>query len=112
LAQPIGISVFSATQKAAAACDPPGITFHPAGKDAISYDFVPGSAALVEDSGDDDEAGRYGHCLANRQGSAAAIRRNRPRAQESDPDRARLPDQHERHGRARTKREVMLHGIA
>ena len=31
------------------------IAFHPAGTDAISYDIVPGSALLVEDSGDDDE---------------------------------------------------------
>jgi hypothetical protein len=34
--------------------DPLRITFHPAGKDAISYDFVPGSAVLIEDTGDDD----------------------------------------------------------
>jgi hypothetical protein len=31
------------------------ITFHPAGKDAVSFDIVPGSAVLVEDSGDDEE---------------------------------------------------------
>lgn len=44
------------------ACAPPDwqreplrISFHPAGKDAVSYDFVPGSAMLVEDSGDEDE---------------------------------------------------------
>jgi hypothetical protein len=36
--------------------EPLRISFHPAGKDAVSYDFIPGSAVLVEDSGDDDEA--------------------------------------------------------
>jgi hypothetical protein len=35
--------------------EPLRITFHPAGKDAVSYDIVPGSAVLVEDSGDDAE---------------------------------------------------------
>jgi hypothetical protein len=34
--------------------EPLKITFHPAGKDAVSYDLVPGSAVLVEDA--DDEA--------------------------------------------------------
>jgi hypothetical protein len=34
--------------------DPLRITFHPAGKDAVSYNFVPGSVVLVEDSGDDE----------------------------------------------------------
>jgi hypothetical protein len=34
--------------------EPLRITFHPAGKDAVSYDVVPGSAVLVEDT--DDEA--------------------------------------------------------
>lgn len=33
--------------------DPIRITFHATGKDAVSYDIVPGSAVLVEDSGDD-----------------------------------------------------------
>jgi hypothetical protein len=44
------------------ACDAPDwqreplrITFHPSGKDAVSYDLLPGSAVLVEDSGDDAE---------------------------------------------------------
>lgn len=32
--------------------EPLRITFHPAGRDAVSYDFVPGSALLVEDSGE------------------------------------------------------------
>ncbi len=31
--------------------EPLRITFHPAGKDAASYDFVPGSAVMVEDYG-------------------------------------------------------------
>jgi hypothetical protein len=31
------------------------ITFHPSGSDAVSYDIVPGSAVLVEDSGDEEE---------------------------------------------------------
>ena len=35
--------------------EPLRITFHPAGKDAVSFDIVPGSAVLVEDSGDDAE---------------------------------------------------------
>ena len=56
------ISPFSAVQQTAPPCEPPDwqrdplrITFRPAGKDAVSYDFIPGSAVLVEDSGDDDE---------------------------------------------------------
>ena len=59
------ISAFNAAQLTTPACDPPEwqrdplrITFHPTGRDAVSYDFVPGSAVLVEDSGDDaDTAG-------------------------------------------------------
>jgi len=35
--------------------EPLRITFHPTGKDAASFDIVPGSAALVEDSDDDGE---------------------------------------------------------
>lgn len=35
--------------------EPLRITFHPTGKDAVSYDIVPGSAVLVEDSGDEPE---------------------------------------------------------
>ncbi len=35
--------------------DPMRITFNPAGKDAVSYGIVPGSAVLVEDSDDEDE---------------------------------------------------------
>jgi hypothetical protein len=33
--------------------DPLRVTFHPGGKDAVSFEIVPGSAVLVEDSGDD-----------------------------------------------------------
>ena len=36
--------------------EPLRITFHPAAKDAVSFDLVPGSAVLVEDSGDEAEA--------------------------------------------------------
>ena len=53
-------SVFNVAQQTAPPCEPPDwqreplrITFRLAGKDAVSYDFVPGSAMLVEDSGDD-----------------------------------------------------------
>jgi hypothetical protein len=35
--------------------EPLRITFHPTGKDAVSFDIVPGSAVLVEDSGDEPE---------------------------------------------------------
>jgi len=35
--------------------EPLRITFHPTGKGDLSYDIVPGSAVLVEDSGDDSE---------------------------------------------------------
>jgi hypothetical protein len=35
--------------------EPLRVTFHPTGKDALSFDIVPGSAVLVEDSGDDAE---------------------------------------------------------
>jgi hypothetical protein len=44
-------------------CEPPEwqreplrVTFHPAGGDAASFEVVPGSAVLVEDSGDDADA--------------------------------------------------------
>ena len=36
--------------------DPMRITFHAAGQDAVTYDFVPGSAVLVEDEGDEPGA--------------------------------------------------------
>lgn len=35
--------------------EPLRISFHPAGKDAVSYDFVPGSAVMVEDTGDEED---------------------------------------------------------
>jgi hypothetical protein len=35
--------------------EPLRITFHLAGKDPVSFDIVPGSAVLVEDSGDEAE---------------------------------------------------------
>jgi hypothetical protein len=35
--------------------EPLRITFHAAGKDAVSFDVVPGSAVLVEDAGDEPE---------------------------------------------------------
>ena len=35
--------------------EPLRITFHPAGKDPVGFDIVPGSAVLVEDSGDEPE---------------------------------------------------------
>jgi hypothetical protein len=35
--------------------EPLRVSFHPAGKDAVSFDIVPGSAVLVEDSADDAE---------------------------------------------------------
>jgi hypothetical protein len=35
--------------------EPLRITFHPAGRDAVGFDVVPGSAVLVEDAGDEAE---------------------------------------------------------
>lgn len=35
--------------------EPMRVTFHPTGKDAVSFEIVPGSAVLVEESGDDAE---------------------------------------------------------
>ncbi len=35
--------------------DPLRVAFHPTGRDAVSYDLAPGSAVLVEDTGDEDE---------------------------------------------------------
>jgi hypothetical protein len=40
--------------------DPLRVTFHPAGKDAVSYNMVPGSAVLVEDDGDEPETAQPG----------------------------------------------------
>lgn len=36
--------------------EPLKVTFHPTGKDAASFDVIPGSAVLVEDAGDEPEA--------------------------------------------------------
>jgi len=56
------LSPFNGDDRADPACsaaewqrEPLRVTFHPAGKDAVSYDIVPGSAVLVEDASDDDE---------------------------------------------------------
>jgi hypothetical protein len=35
--------------------EPLRVTFHPTGKEPVSYDIVPGSAVLVEDAGDEAE---------------------------------------------------------
>ena len=35
--------------------DPLAVTFHPAGRDAANFTLAPGSAVIVEDSGDDSE---------------------------------------------------------
>jgi hypothetical protein len=54
------LAAFDAEDSPAPACaapdwqrEPLKITFHPAGRDAVSYDVVPGSAVLVEDSDDE-----------------------------------------------------------
>jgi hypothetical protein len=56
------LDAFDPESHAAPACGQPDwqreplrINFHPAGKDAVSFEIVPGSAVLVEDSGDDAE---------------------------------------------------------
>jgi len=56
------LAAFDPENPSGPACAPPDwqreplrISFHPTGKDAVSYDFVPGSAMLVEDSGDEEE---------------------------------------------------------
>ena len=53
------LSAFDPASHADPACgvpdwqrEPLRVTFHPAGKDAVSYNIVPGSAVLVEESGD------------------------------------------------------------
>jgi hypothetical protein len=38
--------------------EPLKATFHPTGKDAVSFEVIPGSAVLVEDAGDEAEAGK------------------------------------------------------
>ncbi len=57
------LEAFDAARPAAAVCGPPEwrrdparVTFHPSGKDPVSYDIVPGSAVLVEDDGVDADA--------------------------------------------------------
>ena len=57
------LAAFDPSEHADPACapaewqrDPMRITFHPAARDAVSYDFVPGSAVLVEDSGEESPA--------------------------------------------------------
>jgi hypothetical protein len=57
------ISAFDASSQSTPVCGPPEwqreplrITFNPTGKTAVSYDVVPGSAVLVEDSSDDADA--------------------------------------------------------
>lgn len=57
------LAPFDPTAKTEAACtaaewqrEPLRATFHPAGKDPVSFDIVPGSALLVEDS--EDEPGK------------------------------------------------------
>jgi hypothetical protein len=56
------LSAFDPENHPDPACGPPEwqreplrVTFHPNGKDAVSFDIVPGSAVLVEDSGDEPE---------------------------------------------------------
>lgn len=56
------LSVFDAANQVVPACTAPDwqreplrVTFHPAGREAVSYNIVPGSAVLVEDTGDEDE---------------------------------------------------------
>src|ERR1039458_3265396 len=56
------LEAFDPESHAAPACGQPDwqreplrINFHPAGKGAVSFEIVPGSAVLVEDSGDDAE---------------------------------------------------------
>jgi hypothetical protein len=56
------LAAFDAENHPEPVCAPPDwqreplrIAFHPAGSDAVSYDIVPGSAVMVEDTGDEDE---------------------------------------------------------
>ena len=57
------LAAFQPQSDAAAACapvewqrDPLRVSFHPAAKDPVTFDIVPGSAALVEDTGDEPQA--------------------------------------------------------
>ncbi len=56
------LAAFDAENHPDSVCAPPDwqreplrIAFHPAGSDAVSYDIVPGSAVMVEDTGDEEE---------------------------------------------------------
>ncbi len=56
------LAAFDPGNQTVAACaapewqrEPLRVTFHAAGKDAVSYDVVPGSAVLVEETGDEEE---------------------------------------------------------
>jgi hypothetical protein len=56
------LAAFDAGDHPDPVCAPPDwqrqplrITFHPAGMDSVGYDLVPGSAVLVEDTGDEEE---------------------------------------------------------
>jgi hypothetical protein len=55
------LAAFDAENHPDLVCAPPDwqreplrISFHPTGSDAVSYDIVPGSAVMVEDTGDED----------------------------------------------------------
>jgi hypothetical protein len=57
------LSAFDAAHAASPVCalpewqrEPMRVTFHPEGRDAVRYDFAPGSAVLIEDSDDEEEA--------------------------------------------------------
>lgn len=57
------LAAFDPTNRTEPACattewqrDPLRTTFHPAGKDAVIFDIVPGSAVLVEDSEDESDS--------------------------------------------------------
>jgi hypothetical protein len=46
--------------------EPLRVTFHPTGKGDLSFDIVPGSAVLVEDSGDEPEPAEAKAAAANK----------------------------------------------
>jgi len=46
--------------------EPLRVTFHPTGKGELSFDIVPGSAVLVEDSGDEPEPSEVKPAAANK----------------------------------------------
>jgi hypothetical protein len=57
------LAAFEPAERAVAACgapewqrDPMRVTFHPSGNDAVSFELVPGSAVLVEESDDESDA--------------------------------------------------------